>query len=62
MKKELTLSSSEWNLLIKKLGSILSKTEILLRTDAPVTANTRKIKTEQIKQKALECFDIIKPK
>ena len=62
MKKEqekLVLDNYEWDLLIKKLSSILSKSEILLRTD---NVNVKKVKTEQIKEKTLECLDIIKYK
>ena len=57
--EKLILDNYEWDLLIKQLSSIVSKSEILLRTD---NVNVKKVKTEQIKEKALECLNIVKYK
>lgn len=57
--EKLILDNYKWDLLIKQLSSIVSKSEILLRTD---NVNVKKVKTEQIKEKALECLNIVKYK
>ena len=58
-KEGLTLPNYEWDLLVKKLSSIVSKAAKmeLLRSNSSAT----KIRPHsQIKDKALECLDIIK--
>jgi hypothetical protein len=59
--EKLTLSKEDWDLLVKKLGSIISKAAKmeLLRSNS---STTRIRPHSQIKDKALECLDIIKYK
>ena len=56
--KKLELTIEEWDLLAKNLSSIINKAVIL--TEKPLSPNSRIAKTKQIKDKALECFDIIR--
>lgn len=56
--KKLSLSNKEWNILIKKISSIVNKAIILENTVPPQV----KKKIEQIKEKGLECLTIIKYK
>ena len=56
--EKLVLSKEDWDLLVKKLGSIVNKaTKMeLLRSNS---STTRIRPHSQIKDKALECLDII---
>jgi hypothetical protein len=54
------ITNEERDLLIKHIGSIVSKANILITE--PLSPRARIAKTEQILDKALECFDIIKHK
>ena len=56
--KKLELTTEEWDLLAKNLSSIISKSIILI--EKPLSPNSRVVKTKQLKDKALECFDIIR--
>ena len=56
--KKLELTTEEWDLLAKNLSSIINKSVILI--EKPLSPNSRVSKTEQLKDKALECFDIIR--
>jgi len=56
--KKLELTIEEWDLLAKNLSSIINKAVIL--TEKPLSPNSRIAKTKQIKDKALESFDIIR--
>ena len=58
--KELTLINKDWDLLIKKLSSIVSKANILI--EKPLSPRVRLSKTEQILDKALECLEVVKYK
>jgi len=58
--KKLVLTNKEWDLLIKKLSSIVSKANILI--EKPLSPRVRVAKTEQILDKALECLEVIKYK
>lgn len=59
--EKLTLSKEDWDLLIKKLSSIVSKAVKLKKESQWVPSRTNK-SVEQIQDKALECLDIIKHK
>jgi hypothetical protein len=55
--EKLVLTNYEWDLLIKKLSSILSKARIIQEgRDSKIK------KSKEITQKALECLDLIKYK
>jgi len=54
------MENEQRDLLIKHIGSIVSKANILIKQ--PLSPKARVAKTEQILDKALECFDIIKQK
>ncbi len=56
--EKLVLTNKEWNLLIKHLSSILSKTKYLKNKKS--SANLRDIKTDQIIDKTFECLKIVK--
>jgi len=58
--KKLVLTNKEWDLLIKKLSSIVSKANILI--EKPLSPRVRVAKTEQILDKALECLEVVKYK
>tara|TARA_R110001592_G_scaffold63800_1_gene195738 strand:- start:6417 stop:6614 length:198 start_codon:yes stop_codon:yes gene_type:complete len=58
--KKLELTTEEWDLLAKNLSSIINKSVILI--EKPLSPKSRVSKTEQLKDKALECFDIIRHK
>jgi tRNA C32,U32 (ribose-2'-O)-methylase TrmJ len=58
--EKLVLTNKEWDLLIKHLSSILSKTKYL--KDKKSSANLRNVKTDQIIDKTFECLKIIKYK
>ena len=59
--KKLTLSKEDWDLLVKKLSSIVNKaTKMeLLRSNS---STTRISQPSQIKEKALECIELINHK
>ncbi len=59
--EKLTLSKEDWDLLVKKLGSIISKSA-KMEAMRPNSSTTRISQPSQIKEKALECLDIIKHK
>lgn len=54
------MEKEQRDLLIKHISSIVSKANILI--ERPLSPKARIAKTEQILDKALECFDIIKHK
>ena len=54
------MEKEQRDLLIKHISSIVSKANILIKQ--PLSPKARVAKTEQILDKALECFDIIKQK
>ena len=58
--EKLVLTNYEWDLLVKHLSSILSKTKYLKNKNS--SANLRDVKTEQIIDKTFECLKIIKYK
>ncbi len=58
--KKLELTTEEWDMLAKNLSSIINKSVILI--EKPLSPNSRITKTNQLKDKALECFDIIRHK
>ena len=58
--EKLVLTNYEWDLLVKHISSIVSKANILI--ERPLSPKASIAKTEQILDKALECFDIIKYK
>lgn len=60
--EKLNLSKEDWDLLIKKLSSIVSKAATLSDRSKLTERKDRLRKAEQIKEKALECLDIIKTK
>ena len=59
--EKIVLSKEDWDLLVKKLGSIISKSAKMeaMKSNSSTTGIS---KPSQIKEKALECLDIIKYK
>ena len=56
--EKLNLPKEDWDLLVKKLSSIVSKAALMEINNPHQTTH----KAKQIKEKALECLDIIKTK
>jgi len=56
--KNVTLPKEDWDLLVKKLSSIVSKAAKMESNNPHQTVH----KAKQIKEKALECLDIVKYK
>jgi hypothetical protein len=57
--EKLVLDNYEWDLLVKQLSSIVSKSKILLKNPRP---EETVVKIEQILNKAMKCLEIIKYK
>ena len=55
--EKLVLTNYEWDLLVKHLSSILSKTKYLKNPKS--SANLRTEKTEQILEKVFECLKLV---
>jgi len=56
--EKLVLPKEDWDLLVKKLSSIVSKAVKLKKESQWVPSRTHK-SVEQIQDKAIECLDII---
>ena len=59
--EKITLSKADWDKLVKKLSSIVSKAA-KMEAMRPNSSTTRISQPSQIKEKALECIELINHK